>query len=280
MAIRCMRISKNVFFPLALLLAATLTGCTSFFKRQECEGTNWYAYGQKVALSGRRLSGDGFVGECRRVEAKIQESELDKGFKQGMSKYCEPGQAFLTGKSGETFSTEMCDGENLRVLVDKHSAGVSEYCQKGNGYTAGAKGKPYNGICPKQFESVFLPEFKRGRRGFLAVLLSENEKKIRDLDWEISGLESRRAMKVSEADQLLSPQLIIERVYEPESGTYRDDHQFRVSAEHQAQADNLRFEAQRIDGEISDKQREQSKLRDQNREIRLEVVSLANPGEG
>lgn len=264
---------KIIFlFSMALLIAQT--GCSSFFKRRECEGTNWYEYGQKVALSGRRLSGDQFVGDCRRVEAEIREADLDNGFKQGMARYCEPDQVFALGKSGEKFSGEMCDGQNPRVLVAQHAAGVVEYCRKSNGYSSGAAGRAYNGICPKEFEPMFIPEFNRGRKKYLVVLVVENEKKIQDLNLEIIGLQGERNLKAMESQNLLQPTLVNERVVEPTSGQYRDNWIMKVSDERKRAFDDVHWQVQRIESDISSKQLEQSKLRDRNREIQLETVGL------
>lgn len=272
----------SILSTTAVCLFALLfsTGCTSYFKRQDCEATNWYEYGQKVALSGRRLSGDGFISDCRLVEAKIRESDLDNGFKQGMEKYCSPVQAFATGKSGETFSTEMCDGGTLRTLVAKHTAGVLEYCQRSNGFPAGAKGKTYNGICPKELEAAFIPEFNRGRKSYLTVLLNENERRIGEIDREISMLESQRNMKQFEAQNLLVPHMILERVYHPESGTYREQYVSAVSLEKQNAANSARSQAHQYESQIGRKRDEQSQLRSRSSNIRLDVVGLDTKGEG
>jgi hypothetical protein len=181
-----------------VIAAFSQTGCSSYFKRQDCEATNWFEYGQKVALSGRRLSGDQFVTDCRKVEAEIREVDLDRGFKEGMARYCDATQVFNLGKKGDFFSPEMCDGENLRVLKERHRSGVAEYCKKSNGYTAGAAGQAYNKICPKEFESAFLPEFNRGRKKYLAVVILQNEGRINQIEREIISLESERNYKAVE----------------------------------------------------------------------------------
>ncbi len=269
-----------MIFLFAAVVLVTETGCSSYFKRKDCEATNWHAYGQKVALSGRRLSGDGFISDCRLVEAEIKEAELDNGFKQGMAKYCEPAQAFATGKSGKPFSSEMCDGENLSVLNAKHVAGVAEYCQRSNGFVVGAKGKPYNRICPQALEGPFLTEFNRGRRSYLIVLLNENEHRISNIDQEISQLEAQARSKQWEAQQLLVPQMVVETVYDPTSHTHREDRVWKVTDQNRSAADSLHWRVRGIDSEISDKRSEQSKLRDRNRNIRLESVALEAKGEG
>ena len=41
-------------FILLFLSALSLASCSSYFKRKTCESTNWFEYGQSVALEGRR----------------------------------------------------------------------------------------------------------------------------------------------------------------------------------------------------------------------------------
>lgn len=257
------------------------TGCSSYFKRKDCEKTNWFEYGQKVAMSGKRLSGDQFVGECRKVEAEINEVDLDRGFKQGMSQYCQPTQVFALGKSGDFFSADMCDGENPRALSERHKAGVLEYCKKTNGYAAGAVGKVYNGICPKDLEGAFLPEFRRGRKKYLAILVIENEKRIGDIDREISTLESQRNLKTLELAHLQAQRgLVVERHTDPATGTVQERTSLAQTDEQKRAVDDARWRVQNIESQINGKRQEQSQLRDKNREIQLEAVALDDKSEG
>lgn len=263
-----------------LLCLVFETGCGSYFKRKDCEEINWYEHGQKVALSGRRLSGDDVLSECKRVETEIPEGELDRGFKLGLEKYCQPSQAFATGKSGEPFSNEMCEGENLSILIAKHAAGVAEFCQRSNGFSVGARGKAYNGICPKQLESAFLPEFNRGRRSFLAEVLSYNEQRISSIDRDISRMEAEAHQKSWEAQKYLVPQLVTETVYDPVSRQYMSQNVWKVTDERKRRADDLNWSVQSIRSDIERKRKEQMDLRERNREIRIESLALEAPAAG
>lgn len=272
---------KLILLLLTFVVLISQTGCASYFKRKECESTNWFEYGKKVAMSGRRLSGDGFVTECRKVEAEIGEVDLDHGFKSGMSQYCQPAQVFSLGKGGEFFSAEMCDGDNPRQLAERHKAGVLEYCRKSNGYSAGAAGKAYNGICPKELEGAFLPEFRRGRKKYLAVVVIENEKKINDLEREAINLERERNMKSLEAQRLQVPTgYAVERVVDPTTGAVREQMVQRLSEEQKRASDDMRWQIQSLDSRINGKRQEQSQLRDKNRELQLEAVALDDKSEG
>ena len=95
---------KAIFrVSLLILLGLNLVACASYMTRKSCEATNWFDYGKKVALDGRRLSGDDFIQQCYKAEGEVAESDLDKGFKTGMAMYCQPDTAYQTGRGGNFF---------------------------------------------------------------------------------------------------------------------------------------------------------------------------------
>lgn len=239
---------------LLFVVAFNLVACASYFKRKTCESTNWFEYGQNVALEGRRITGDQFISECYNAEAEVAESALDRGFKSGLEKYCQPDTVFQIGKSGNFFSTEMCIGQGLNTLTAKHRAGVTEYCQKNNAYAAGARGKAYNKICPAELESSFLPEFNRGRKRFLETNIAENQKIIGRLDHEIASLQNELRFKASELQR----------------------YQYVVSKDEKfvQRLNELNRERQNLEHSIRSKQGEQNSLMNKNREFKLELVRL------
>ncbi len=239
---------------LLFFLIFNLVACASYFKRKECESTNWFNYGQSVALEGRRLTGDQFISECNQAEADVRESDLDRGFKSGMQKYCEPETVFQIGKNGNFFSSEMCTGQGLNVLHAQHRVGVIEYCQKSNAYSAGTKGKAYNKICPANLETSFLPEFNRGRKRYLGAVLAENQKMMDKLDHELASLQSDLRFKTSELQRY-------------QYMTNKDEKFLNRVGE-------LNRETQSLDYLIREKQTEQNRLRSKNREVNLELVKL------
>lgn len=273
---------KNSLFLISfVILFFTQIGCSSYFKRQDCEATNWFEYGQKVALSGRRLSGDQFVAECHKVEAEIREVDLDRGFKEGMDRYCDASQVYNLGRSGEFFSSEMCDGSNLRQLQERHKNGVVEYCKKSNGYTAGATGKEYNKICPKDLETAFIPEFNRGRKKYLAVVVLQIEGQVNNLDREILSLENQRNYAhVEEARLRAATSVVVERTVDPSTGALREQFVQRQTEEQKSAADDASWKIRNLESQISSKRQEQIKLREHSRNIQLEAVGLDDKGEG
>lgn len=173
-----------------LIAVLSLTGCASYFKKKDCEAINWFEHGKKVALRGEWLNSDKTVMECRQVEANIQESQLDQGFKNGMERYCSPTVAYQTGKSGDFFSRDLCEGPQINVLINEHKKGVKDYCAKSNGYTAGSSGKKYQNICPKDLEPTFLVEYRKGRKKYVQAMVENRQDDVRNLESKISQKQS------------------------------------------------------------------------------------------
>lgn len=174
-----------------LLGPLTLSSCASALK-QKCEATNWFEHGELVAKRGQRTSTDGFLGQCEKEEAKIDHAALSQGFQKGLGEYCTPEFAHRLGKQGDFLSEDMCAGAMELRMRPEHAAGVREYCQAANGETAGSSGRKYNQICPKELETAFLPEFKKGRRKYLAALVAQKQAEIQDIDQDVLALERRR----------------------------------------------------------------------------------------
>jgi len=173
---------------LAVIVAFSVTGCTNWLIRKECEKINWRQHGYDAAMSGRRLTGDTQVDRCRAAEFDLPEQELDVGFKEGMSNYCKPEIVFVTGKKGDFFNTDMCDPGQANFLRSRHAEGVKAYCAVDNGYDAGSSGKKYQNICPPAMEKPFLKEYKRGRKAYLNARIRTSEVTKAELDRKSESL--------------------------------------------------------------------------------------------
>ncbi|WP_374029330.1 DUF2799 domain-containing protein [Bdellovibrio bacteriovorus] len=198
-----------MFRAFLLIACLSLTSCASYFKKKECESTNWFEHGKSVAMEGKWLNSDQLVNECRKVGADIQESQLDKGFKNGVEKYCSNTQAYLTGKNGDLFSRDICEGPQITVLISEHKRGLHDYCHKTNGFPAGTSGKKYKNVCPKELEPAFLVEYRKGRKKYVQSLINikndeinELEKKIRWKRSDLFSAENRLRMQQSEMSSL------------------------------------------------------------------------------
>jgi len=255
-----------------LLPALALSACTSYRVRSECAHTDWYAYGHSAAMEGRRLSGDPKVRQCYDVEGKVDEVALDHGFKEGMANYCEPETVFQTGKKGEFFNQEMCEAR-VRLLRE-HQAGVRMYCQTANAFAAGAVGKKYNGICPKDLEAAFVPEFNRGRKNFLSATIASNESALGDIEVKLGRLQGERFMYDSQLMALPSEtsQVATTKI-DPTTGIAYSQSPIIDSAI-VARRNDLQLQIQNVETEISKQRSEADKLRAANRDLRVEMTLL------
>ncbi|MCB0419749.1 MAG: DUF2799 domain-containing protein [Bdellovibrionales bacterium] len=184
---------KNRGWILILVMVPFMMSCASYFKRKTCEKTNWFAHGEKVALSGKRIDADPFVSECKQVEAQINEMDLDLGFKKGMATYCTDQGAYETGRKGLKLSLDLCEDNRWPRLKSHHQKGVVEFCQPSNGYAQGAKGWEYNHICPKELEKGFLVKYHGGLRVYYNGEISDRRERLSEMDRKIMALQLEKS---------------------------------------------------------------------------------------
>ena len=201
-----MKLKFTILFSISLLLCS----CASYFTRKDCESKNWFDYGYQIAMSGKRLNSDTYLNDCRKVEAEIQESQLDLGFKSGMSNYCKPEIVYASGKKGQFFNSELCDPGQVKMLTAKHNDGVQAFCEPSSGFNFGSAGGNYNQICPKEKEEAFMKEYRKGRKKYLTASISENQNRIQKINSDINLSSLRKSnlegeLKVVEAIQLVRP---------------------------------------------------------------------------
>jgi len=185
--------NKRSGLILALILSSLfLSSCVSYFVRKDCEKKNWYQIGYDAAIRGDRISNDEAVSTCRKVEAEISESQLDVGFKAGMSRYCQPDGVFQTGKNGDLFNSDFCEPGQLSMLRQRHIDGLKAYCT--DGMTAGLSGKKYKNVCQPNQEKAFLPEYRKGRKKYLNGMIQNVEAKVRDSNAELDKLSYEKRL--------------------------------------------------------------------------------------
>jgi hypothetical protein len=268
------RISRAWIFML-VLATLTLSSCASYFTRKECERTDWFEFGKSVAMSGNRLSGNSFVRRCEDAEANINHTALDQGFKKGMATYCQPDTVLALGKRGEFFAPDMCDGENPRLLKQRHEQGVAIYCQKSNGQAAGATGKQYNQICPKELEEAFLVEFNKGRKKYLLANVQQAESEIDDIDRQIRDLERRRTNLGYDLNTIGDGKIIRrEMKYDPVAGTHREEVSVQDDPEVKSRRERILSDMRSLDQQIDGRRGRQQELRRKIRELNAEILTL------
>ena len=146
-----------------------LLGCSSYFKRKECEKTNWYQHAHEVAMSGRRLDQDPRIQECRKVDTEINDGEMDRGFKLGMHNYCKVESSLSAGSEGKTFNYDFCDSNIIPALKRNHQKGIQSFCRPDNAYLFASQGGVYENQCHHLNESAYMVRFRQGRKIFLTT---------------------------------------------------------------------------------------------------------------
>lgn len=262
------------FFRCFLAVAAlmSLTSCTNWLIRQECEKVNWYEHGYKVAMTGKRLSGDTEVDRCRKAEYDLPEQQLDLGFKAGMSNYCKPEIVLATGKAGDFFNTDLCDHGQVNLLKQKHQEGVRFYCSTGNAFSAGASGKKYQSICPADLETAFLPEYKRGRKKYLGTMISQAQREELQVERKILDGERQKAMLTTRLALLPRPRSVQDRVYNSTTGSYTE--QTRTEDPAARERDRLNNEMNGVDTTLRSQRQLQERLREEISQHERELATL------
>lgn len=258
------------------LISFQLVGCASYFKRKQCEKVNWFEYGEKLALDGKWINSDQLVNECRKAEADIAESQLDQGFKRGRQTYCTPEQARITGRKGEVFAKDLCDGGALGVALSRYQEGLKQYCAKSNGFHAGQSGVAYKNVCPENLEPAFLVEYKKGRSVYLQNLIQSDEKDLQKLRGELPGLEASisnlRTHESSLESQLTTARSLVDMTSDSNAPLKRTLQGQVDSIEKNLR--NVRNQRQSVESERHQKSQKAEQLDENVRKLKQELAQL------
>jgi hypothetical protein len=258
-----------------LFFSTFLSGCASYFLRKDCESKNWFQYGQEVALKGQRLEEDDYLNQCRKVEAHIDPSDLDLGFKKGRANYCTTEKIFEVGKSGDSFQKDMCEGENIRKLQEHHLAGIKEYCDEENGFNAGSSGKKYRNVCPKSLETKFLPNYRKGRRQYLTEVISTKSDQLIGIDREVSDLDRSRQNYMYQLALVRGRETVVSHTsYSNATHTRTDSVSVEESPEVTRRSMSIQNDINGIDNQINQKRSMQNKIREDILNLRVELATL------
>jgi len=265
-----MRLKSALSLLVVSIALVGLAGCASYFKRKECEAKNWYQYGFDLAMKGQRISNDTFVMECRKAEAKFSESELDKGFKAGMSNYCKPDVVFQTGRSGENLNLDLCDPGQAKFLRARHGEGIKAFCQPKSAYEVGASGRVYNKICPADLEKTFMPEYQRGRKKYLSAMVQETQGKVTDLDRRMNEKDRELRTLQMQMAMIPPPQQIINRTVTPTGVVEKKE----TSDPYLEKRERVTQDLRRTESDVRELQSQQQSLREEMYKYSRELQTM------
>lgn len=261
---------------LLLVLTISLAGCASYFKKKSCEETNWFEHGKSVALAGKWLNADSHVQECRKLEAEMKESQLDLGFKNGVQTYCTQDFVYKLGRDGNAFSRDLCAGPQMSSLEERYKSGVADYCRKENGYNVGLSGKKYTGICHKDLEGAFLPEYRKGRKKFVSALVAAKKNEVQDLDVQVKRKKEDQWTDENSLSNLETQKTLVEG---RKLLTAATDSTARAGLEAQlsrlnADINSIKYRIQNTKSDVSRFESERSKLQKEINELSEELAGL------
>jgi hypothetical protein len=266
---------RVIILFLSLVFLMITSGCASYFKRKECEKTNWYNHGHKVAMAGKRLDADDFVSSCEKVEAKINYGDLDVGFKAGMATYCEPQAAYDVGRKGEFFNLNMCEDNKHRLLKAKHTAGVKDFCQPDSGFTAAAKGWKYNNICPKDLEKAFMIEYRKGRKRYLRTMIEQKRDEIRELNDHLVDLNRQKADAAVRLSRVPRTQTVTKkRRYDPQTRTMKEETQTTEDPKTAQLRRDIEWDINSLENQIRTTEKKKKQKRAEIRELKRELSTI------
>jgi chaperonin cofactor prefoldin len=242
-------------FWLIVFALLNLASCSSYMIRKECEKLNWYQVGYDAAMRGDRISNDDQVSRCRKADAEMSESQLDVGFKAGMSKYCQPDTVFQTGKNGDLFNTDFCDSGQNSMLRARHDKGIQAYCQASNGVNAGTSGHKYKNVCSQDQEASFLPQYKIGRKRYLNGMIRNSETKLSETQRDISNLNEQK--------RRLDTQISLMPYAKSGEGD-----------PYSARRNDLQNQSWQIGSQISSKELQKDKLQKELDELKSELITV------
>lgn len=262
---------------LLLTVCFGMLGCASYLKRKQCEGINWFEHGKAIAMQGKYLNADSMVNECRKVEAEMQETQLDLGFKSGRQTYCSPNHAYSVGKDGDLYPRELCEGPQVNILAAEHKKGINDYCKKTNGYKAGASGKKYGNVCPQEMENAFLGEYRKGRIKYVETMIENNNQDIRNIENNIHSARSELYVSQREVSTLESQKSFLE-MQKIHAGTSNPQLSLQYDNQINSLDSNIRSAKYKVSGKENDIRSLETKRNNLLKEIsdyRSEIPSLS-----
>jgi len=259
-----------------LLLSAmslSLISCASYFTKRDCNKTNWFAHGQKVALTGKRVDADSYVKTCEKVGADINYADLDTGFKKGMAQYCTKQGAIDTGRKGMFLNLDLCDTPKHAMLKDAHTQGVRDFCTGDNAYKVGVEGWEYNNICPKDLEAQFMSNYKSGRKEYFRLEIERRQQRISELRRDIRNYERERQRKYYEL-RAIPPNMRVAEVGIGQRKSRAQIHAEQYNDELQRRRDDTQSDIDRLDRQIRESQSEQKRLSQEIVDVKRKLRAL------
>ncbi len=207
-----MKISHPIKTLAMLITALLLSSCaTTQTEVQKCRNTDWHHLGYQDGIGGRNKK------DLKKVFADcgptlvINKSAYDKGWQQGVKRYCTSRNGLSLGMQGKLYNN-ICPDNKISTFDKAWKQGLRDYCIPSNGYIRGFEGKSFPGYCAPDQNVAFKKAYKRGHRVYqrLAKLKDEYDKlntQVQHIQDDIQSKEKTlRDLEQAFSNQPFSPQ--------------------------------------------------------------------------
>lgn len=115
---------------LPVLAFAVLASCASI-SREECLQGDWAAIGLRDGVAGERADAqfDRHVRQCAKVDVTPQRSEWQRGYDQGLQRFCTPLSGLSEGQGGR-INRNLCPAALAAGFDQGHALGLREHAQR------------------------------------------------------------------------------------------------------------------------------------------------------
>lgn len=191
--------NTNVRMRLAALFfafSAFISSCSSNLTHEQCVLMDWFQEGYQDGYFGipqRNLSQS--MADCAKYNVTVKVGQYEKGWRNGISQYCKPDNAYRAGVHGKVYHNT-CPVDLNEQFLKSWNKGLLEYCIPKTGYNLGRDGKDMPQFCSLAQLNRFRNAYDEGRREYEAE--QKRQAQLDDMNQKIA--EIYESAKICEHD--------------------------------------------------------------------------------
>ncbi len=161
------------------------TSCSALV-RKDCEKVDWRLHGENLGKTAQSLEGDQLITRCVGADYVINQSDLQSGYKNGVSLYCSKENFYDLGVKGDPNNISFCPTNSHAKLNLEYQKGTQKHCTKRGAYLRGVEGKTASEVCDSKLSLSYKQYFQKGRKKFISSQIQNEELVIAKLRNEIN----------------------------------------------------------------------------------------------
>lgn len=158
---RRVRSVRRINLYLVLSSMVILAACATNPKVVDCRHINWQRVGQQDGEQGKYHQDLSSLFPSCGGNIIVEHAAYQAGWSQGITKYCQPRNAFKLGSEGKLRNT-LCPALLETAFSQAWSDGIRHFCTPSNGYKLGLTGKDSPQICPTDLNIEYQHAYQRG----------------------------------------------------------------------------------------------------------------------